>query len=88
MADEQSRAPFNKPSPMPKDFDWQSLLRRDGDELETHYPHLLESLENRNERSALSVNLANGSEESKMPKRGKNGENGSACETGIFLGRS
>jgi type I restriction enzyme M protein len=37
MADEQSRAPFNKPSPIPKDFDWQSLLKRDGDELETHY---------------------------------------------------
>ena len=26
MADEQSRPPFNKPSPIPKDFDWQSLL--------------------------------------------------------------
>src|SRR5262245_9381978 len=44
MADEQSRAPFNKPSPIPKDFDWQSLLKRDGDELETHYRHVLESL--------------------------------------------
>jgi type I restriction enzyme M protein len=44
MADEQSRATFNKPSPIPKDFDWQSLLKRDGDELETHYRHVLESL--------------------------------------------
>ena len=44
MADEQSRPPFNKPSPIPKDFDWQSLLKRDGDELETHYRHVLESL--------------------------------------------
>jgi len=44
MADEQSRAPFNKRSPIPKDFDWQSLLKRDGDELETHYRHVLESL--------------------------------------------
>jgi hypothetical protein len=35
MADEQSR------SPIPKDFDWQSLLKRDGDELETHYRHVL-----------------------------------------------
>ena len=43
MADEQSRAPFNKPSPIPKDFDWQSLLKRDGDELETYYRHVLES---------------------------------------------
>ncbi len=44
MADEQSRAPFNTRSPIPKDFDWQTLLQRDGDELETHYRHVLESL--------------------------------------------
>jgi type I restriction enzyme M protein len=44
MADEQSKPPFNKPSPVPQDFDWQSLLKRDGDELETHYRHVLESL--------------------------------------------
>jgi type I restriction enzyme M protein len=41
MADEQSRAPFNKRSPIPKDFDCQSLLKRDGDELETHYRYVL-----------------------------------------------
>ena len=44
MADEQSRPPFNKPSPIPKSVDWQSLMRLDGDELETHYRHVLESL--------------------------------------------
>ena len=44
MADEQSQAPFNKRSPIPKEFDWQSMLKRDGDELETHYRHVLESL--------------------------------------------
>jgi type I restriction enzyme M protein len=44
MADEQSRPPFNKPSPVPKNLDWQSLMRLDGDELETHYRHVLESL--------------------------------------------
>jgi len=26
MADEQSRTPFNKPSAVPKDYDWPSLL--------------------------------------------------------------
>ncbi len=41
MADEQSRPPFNKPSPVPKNVDWPSLLRLDGDELETHYRHVL-----------------------------------------------
>ena len=44
IADEQSRTPFNKPSPIPKGVDWQSLMRLDGDELETHYRHVLESL--------------------------------------------
>jgi len=44
MADEQSRPPFKKASPIPKSVDWQSLMRLDGDELETHYRHVLESL--------------------------------------------
>jgi hypothetical protein len=29
MADEQSRPPFNKPSPIPKGFDWPALLNTD-----------------------------------------------------------
>jgi type I restriction enzyme M protein len=44
MADEQSRAPFNKRSPIPKGIDWASLLAKDGDDLEIHYRHVLESL--------------------------------------------
>lgn len=44
MADEQSRAPFNKKSPIPKGFDWPSLLKVDGDDLETLYRHILEEL--------------------------------------------
>jgi type I restriction enzyme M protein len=44
MADEQSRPPLNKPSSIPKNLDWQSLLSKDGDELEVHYRHILESL--------------------------------------------
>jgi type I restriction enzyme M protein len=52
MADEQSRPPFNKPSAVPKDSAWPSLLARDGDELETHYRHVLESLVNRRACSA------------------------------------
>lgn len=44
MAEEQSRPPFNKPSIVPKGCDWPSLLAKDGDELETHYRHVLESL--------------------------------------------
>lgn len=44
MADEQSRPPFNKPSAVPEQYAWPSLLARDGDELETHYRHVLESL--------------------------------------------
>ena len=44
MADEQSRAPYNKPSPIPKGFDWPALVKVDGDDLETLYRHILEEL--------------------------------------------
>jgi len=44
MADEQSRPPFNKPSPIPKEFGWDRLVKFDGDELEIHYRHTLEEL--------------------------------------------
>jgi type I restriction enzyme M protein len=50
MADEQSRPPFNKPSPIPKGKDWPALLAKDGDELEIHYRHTLEVL---GKRSAM-----------------------------------
>ena len=44
MAEEQSQPPFNKPSSVPKGFDWPSLLAKDGDALETHYRHVLDTL--------------------------------------------
>lgn len=44
MADEQTKPPFNKPSVIPADYDWPSLLTKDGVDLETHYRHLLETL--------------------------------------------
>ena len=44
MADEQSKPPFNKPSIIPKNLDWKSLIKKDGDELEVHYRHILENL--------------------------------------------
>lgn len=44
MADEQTKPPFNKPSTIPIGFDWQSLLKKDGAELETHYRLILENL--------------------------------------------
>jgi type I restriction enzyme M protein len=44
MADERTRPPFNQPSGIPEGLDWQSLLRKDGGELEVHYRHLLETL--------------------------------------------
>jgi len=44
MADEQTKPPFNRPSIIPKGFDWQSLLSKDGDALEVHYRHILENL--------------------------------------------
>jgi type I restriction enzyme M protein len=44
MADEQSRPPFNRKSPIPEKYSWPELLKRDGDELEIHYRHTLEEL--------------------------------------------
>jgi len=41
MADEQTRAPFNREPIVEKSLDWQSLLTRDGDELEVQYRHIL-----------------------------------------------
>ncbi len=43
MADEQSRL-RGTPSAIPKGKDWQSLVAKDGDELEVHYRHTLEEL--------------------------------------------
>jgi type I restriction enzyme M protein len=42
MADERNKAGLGEVVPF--GLDWQSLLDRDGDELEVHYRHLLESL--------------------------------------------
>ncbi len=44
MAHERTQPPYNQPSRIPRDHDWESLLRRDGDELETHYRHIHEEL--------------------------------------------
>jgi type I restriction enzyme M protein len=44
MADEQTKPPFTRPAFVPEGLDWQSLLARDGDELEVHYRHILTEL--------------------------------------------
>lgn len=44
MADEQTRSPWNKTSPVPAGLDWPSLLERNGDELEAHYIRVLHEL--------------------------------------------
>ncbi|MEQ1891029.1 MAG: class I SAM-dependent DNA methyltransferase [Planctomycetota bacterium] len=44
MADERSRPPYSRPSVVPKEFAWPSLVAKDGDELEIHYRHALERL--------------------------------------------
>lgn len=44
MADEQTKPPFKKSSTIPEGLDWKSLLSKDGDALEVHYRHILETL--------------------------------------------
>ncbi|MBN2872739.1 MAG: SAM-dependent DNA methyltransferase [Halothiobacillaceae bacterium] len=44
MADEQTKPPWKRPSPVPEGYDWPSLTARDGADLEHHYRLLLEHL--------------------------------------------
>lgn len=46
MAEEKASSPFAKTSAftIPEGYDWKSLVSKDGDELETHYRHILETL--------------------------------------------
>ncbi len=44
MADEQTKKPYNREPIVSPELGWPSLLKRDGDELETHYRHILEEL--------------------------------------------
>jgi type I restriction enzyme M protein len=44
MADEQTRAPHNKPRTIPKDLDWNSFKDLEGDDLDRHYKHILSEL--------------------------------------------
>ena len=44
MAHEREQYLPEQQQRLPKDCNWQSLLARDGDELETHYRHVLEQL--------------------------------------------
>ena len=44
MADEQTKPPLEKPSSIPNGLDWQSLITRDGEELEVQYLKILQEL--------------------------------------------
>jgi type I restriction enzyme M protein len=44
MADERSKPPYNQHSPIPKKYNWHSLIQKDGDELFEHYRHILGEL--------------------------------------------
>ncbi len=44
MDDERTKAPFNKESRVPKEYNWESLTEKDGVELEAHYIKTLSEL--------------------------------------------
>jgi len=44
MADERTKPPYNEESIIPAGFDWDSLKKLDGPELDAHYRHTLEKL--------------------------------------------
>ncbi len=46
LADEQTKPPFNKPSTIPADLDWESLRKENGKALEDQYVKILQELSN------------------------------------------
>ncbi len=44
MAHEQTQTPYNRQPIVPPELGWPSLLEKDGQELEVHYRHILETL--------------------------------------------
>ena len=44
MADERTKPPYKQKSIVPKNYDWPSMIKKDGDELFEHYRHILEKL--------------------------------------------
>lgn len=44
MADELTKPPYKRKPIVPPQYGWQSLIEKDGDELEVHYRHVLDSL--------------------------------------------
>lgn len=46
MADEYDKTPHLRKMPIPAQYNWESLLNKSGDELETHYSKLLRELGN------------------------------------------
>ena len=44
MADERSKLPSSKESVVPVGLDWESLIDKEGDVLEKHYRHILDTL--------------------------------------------
>jgi type I restriction enzyme M protein len=44
MADELTKPPYNRPALVPAKYGWQSLLKLEGHELETHYREVLDEL--------------------------------------------
>ena len=44
MADEYSKPPHNRKMPIPKEYNWDTLLNKSGKDLEDHYVKLLREL--------------------------------------------
>jgi type I restriction enzyme M protein len=53
MADEQTKPPLNRPSIIPDKYDWESLIKLDGVDLEEHYRDILQTLSK--ERGLLGI---------------------------------
>lgn len=65
MADERSKHPYNQKSPIPSGCDWQSLLKKDGNELFDHYRNVLKKT--RSEKGTFGFNLWKVSKQVSVP---------------------
>ena len=65
MAHERTQLLGQPASTIPKDYDWQSLLDKDGDDLEKHYRKTLTKLGEK--KGMLRHHLSQGSEQDSRP---------------------
>ena len=69
MADERARPPYNRESPIPAQYRWETLLAKDGEELKSHYEDALKSLAKRRKNQRPPARKSSPARKSPAPKK-------------------